>query len=334
MREMFFIDAYSETMLEEMERDASIFVIGTDIFERGGNFLQLKHAGKTFGRKRVIDAPISEAAMVGLSVGAAMTGLRPVCELNFEDFALGAMDEVINQAAKIRHMFNGQIQCPLVIRASAGSARSAGPQHSQTFETLYVNTPGLLVANPSTPEDVRGLLRTALRGNDPVIFLMHKMLSRVKGIVPEEDYTIPFGKGTITRTGRDVTIAAYSIMAVQALQAAADLEHRGISAEVIDLRTLAPLDVALVAESVKKTKRLVIAHEAYRHAGIGAEIAASIGEAVFDYLDAPIRRIGSKHAPFAFAKGLQEYIVPSKEAIVDAALSAVQGTGLDITEMG
>lgn len=325
MREITFAEAFAEGIREEMHRDPNVFVIGTDIRIRGGHFGQLKDVGATFGPKRVIDSPISEAAMLGLSLGAAMTGLRPVCDLNFEDFILGGMDEVVNQMAKIRHMFNGQIKCPVVIRGSTGSARSAGPQHSQAFESWYAHTPGLLVVNPSTPEDVKGLLKTALRGQDPVIFLTHKMLSRVKGHVPQEDYTIPFGKGKITRPGKDITIVSYSLTAQHALQAANDLEQQGYDAEVIDLRTIVPLDLALIAQSVKKTKRLVIAHEAYRFAGIGAEIAATIGEAVFDYLDAPIQRVGSKHAPYAFAPGLQQYIIPGKQDIVEAALKSLQG---------
>jgi acetoin:2,6-dichlorophenolindophenol oxidoreductase subunit beta len=263
--------------------------------------------------------------MVGLALGAAMTGLRPVCDLNFEDFIMGAMDEVINQMAKIRHMTNGQISCPVVLRGSTGVARSAGPQHSQALEAWYAHTPGLLVANPSTPEDVKGLLKSALRGNDPVIFLTHKMLSRVKGFVPEGDYTVPFGQGKITREGTDVTIVSYSLMAQHALKAANELEKQGVSAEVIDLRTIVPLDMGIIIQSVKKTKRLVVAHEAYKHVGIGAEIAATIGEVVFDYLDAPIKRVGSKHAPYAFAPGLQQYITPGPKDIIDAALSIMQG---------
>lgn len=325
MREMFYNDAFAETIKEEMERDPNIFIVGTDLRLRGGNFGQVKDVWSTFGDRRVIDTPISEAAMAGLSLGAAMTGLRPVCDLNFEDFVFGAMDEIVNQAAKVRHMFNGQISCPLVIRASSGSARSAGPQHSQSLEAWYMHTPGLLVAMPSTPEDVKGLLRSALRGDDPVIFLTHKMLSRARGTVPDDDYTIPFGKGKILRTGKDITLVAYSIMVPQSMQAADELEKMGISAEVIDLRTIVPLDIPLVAESVRKTKRLIIAHESYRHGGVGAEIAASIGEAVFDYLDAPIGRIGSRHAPIAFNIGLQQYIIPTKKEIVAAALTALQG---------
>lgn len=325
MREITFAEAYAEGMKEEMQRDPHIFVIGTDIRIRGGHFGQLKGIGEQFGHKRVIDTPISEAAMMGLSLGAAMTGLRPVCDLNFEDFILGAMDEVVNQIAKIHHMFNGQFTCPVVIRASTGSARSAGPQHSQSFEAWYAHTPGLLVAIPSTPEDVKGLLKSALRGNDPVIFLTHKMLGRVKGRVPDEDDTIPFGKGKIVRSGSDVTIVSYSVMVQHSIRAADELDALGISAEVIDLRTIVPLDLELVAESVKRTKHLVIVHEAYRRGGIGAEIAASIGEIVFDYLDAPIVRLGSKHAPFSFAPGLQQYLIPDKRDIINAVLSSRGG---------
>lgn len=325
MREMTFAEAYAEGIREEMQRDPRIFVLGTDIRIRGGHFGQLKDVGKTFGPKRVIDTPISEAAMVGLSLGAAMTGLRPVCDLNFEDFILGAMDETVNQIAKINHMFNGQFKCPVVIRGSTGSARSAGPQHSQSFESFYAHVPGLLVVTPSNPTDVKGLLKTALRGDDPVIFLTHKMLSRIKGIVPDGDYTTPFGQANIVRSGEDVTIVTYSIMVQKSLQAAKALEQEGISAEIIDLRTIVPLDLETVIESVKKTKRLIIAHEAYRHSGIGAEIAASVMDAAFDYLDAPIQRVGSKHAPYAVAPVLQEYIIPGVQDVVDAAMEVMRG---------
>ncbi len=325
MREMTFGNAYAEGVREEMERDSTIFVLGTDIRIRGGAWGQLKDIGKTFGNKRVIDTPISEAGMVGLSFGAAMTGLRPICDLNFEDFILGAMDEVVNQIANTQYIFNNQFKCPVVIRASSGAARSTGPQHSHMFESWYAHIPGLLVALPSTPADVKGLIKTALRGDDPVIFLAHKMLSSVKGHVPEEDYTIPFGKAKVVRQGTDVTIVTYSIMVSKSLQAADELQKLGISAEVIDLRTIVPLDLETVAESVKKTKRLVIAHEAYRRGGIGAEIAASIGEIVFDYLDAPIVRVGSKHAPIPLSPVLQEYINPNRNDVVEAVKSVMRG---------
>lgn len=328
MREMTFSAAFAEGIHEEMERDPNIVVLGTDIRIRGGHFGQLKDVGKRFGPERVIDTPISEAAMVGMSLGAAITGLRPVCDLNFEDFYLGAMDEVVNQIAKVRYKFNGQLRCPLVIRASCGAARSTGPQHSQSFEAWFAHTPGLLVASPSNAADVKGLLKTALRGDDPVIFSTHKMLISARGLVPDGDYTIPFGQANVVRRGDHATIAAYSIMVPKALQAAEELEKQGIRVEVIDLRTLVPLDLATVAESVKKTKRLVVAHEAYRSGGIGAEIAASIGEAVFDDLDAPILRVGSRHSVMPVSPVLQQAITPDKSDIVSAVQSVMEGVAV------
>ncbi|UVI32971.1 alpha-ketoacid dehydrogenase subunit beta [Paenibacillus spongiae] len=325
MRELTYASAYAEAIREEMERDPNIFVLGTDIRIRGGHFGQLKDIGKTFGHKRVVDTPISEAAMVGMSLGAALTGLRPICDLNFEDFYLGAMDEVVNQIAKVQYKFNGQFKCPVIIRASSGAARSTGPQHSQSFEAWFAHTPGLYVAMPSTPEDIKGLMKTALRGSNPVIFSTHKMLSSLKGHVPEHDYAIPFGQAKIVKPGSDVTIATYSIMVSKSLQAAAVLEKQGISAEVIDLRTIAPLDLDRIAQSVRKTKRLVIAHEAYRHGGIGAEIAASIGETVFDYLDAPIMRVGSKHSVMPVSPILQDAITPNQNDVIAAVNSVMEG---------
>lgn len=328
MREMTFSAAFAEGIHEEMERDPNIFVLGTDIRIRGGHFGQLKDVGKRFGPRRVVDTPISEAAMVGMSLGAAMTGLRPVCDLNFEDFYLGAMDEVVNQIAKVRYKFNGQFKCPLVIRASCGAARSTGPQHSQSFEAWFAHTPGLFVAAPSNAADVKGLLKTALRGEDPVIFSTHKMLIGAKGLVPDGDYTIPFGQANVVRPGEHATVVAYSIMVPKALQAAEELAKRGILVEVIDLRTIAPLDLDTVASSVRKTKRLVIAHEAYRTAGIGAEIAASIGEVVFDDLDAPILRVGSKHSVMPVSPVLQNEITPDRSDIVAAVLSVMEGVAV------
>lgn len=325
MRELTFASAYAEAIREEMERDPTIFVLGTDIRIRGGHFGQLKDIGRTFGHKRVIDTPISEAGMVGMSLGAALTGLRPVCDLNFEDFYLGAMDEVVNQIAKVRYKFNGQFSCPVIIRASCGVARSTGPQHSQSFEAWFAHTPGLLVAAPSNAADVKGLLKTALRGDDPVIFSTHKMLSNIKGKIPDGDYTIPFGQANIVREGTDATIVAYSIMVPKALQAAEELAKEGVSVEVIDLRTIVPLDLETVAASVRKTKRLVIAHEAYRHGGIGAEIAASIGEAVFDDLDAPIMRVGSRHSVMPVSPVLQDMVTPNKNHIAAAVHALMEG---------
>lgn len=323
MCELTFGEAYAEGLREEMERDSRIFVLGTDIFLRGGHFGQLRDLGSRFGRERVIDSPISEAAMLSAGMGAALTGIRPVIDLNFEDFVTGAMDELVNQIAKWSYMSAGQLQVPLVIRASDGVARAAGPQHSQSLEAWFVHTPGLQVAIPSTPADVKGLLKKALRGSNPVVFLMHKMLSRVKGPVPEGDVTVPFGRAAIRRAGNDVTIVAYGIMAVHAVKAAEELAAQGIDAEVIDLRTLSPLDMETLLQSVRKTNRAVVAHEAPKVGGLGSEIAATIQEEAFDYLDAPVLRVGAAHTPVPVAPALQDAVIPGVKQVVDAVRTLV-----------
>jgi pyruvate dehydrogenase E1 component beta subunit len=307
---------------EEMERDETIFVLGTDLYIRGGHWAQVKGLGSEFGPDRIRDAPISEAGMVAAGVGAALNGMRPVVDLNFIDFIFGAMDEVINQAAKVRYMWN--VPVPLVIRGTAGVAMG-GAQHNNSVEAWFSHMPGLLVATPATPADTKGLIKSALRGEDPVIFLMHKMLTGFRGTVGGPDDLVPFGRGQVARPGTDITVVAYSIMVHKALQAAERLAGEGISAEVIDLRTVFPLDLELVEESVRKTSRLVVVGEAPRHGGIGAEVAAAVQEAVFDHLDGPVLRVGGRHSPIPHSPVLFESLIPQAADIERAARFAMNG---------
>ncbi len=318
MAETTFGQAFAQGLWEEMERDPNIVVLGTDILLRGGHFGQVSGLGERFGARRVVDTPISEAGIVSLGMGAALTGLRPVVDLNFEDFILGALDEVVNQVAKWSYMSDGRLSVPLVIRASDGAARGSGPQHSQSLEAWLAGTPGLKVVVPSTPEDVKGLLKTALRGRDPVVFLMHKMLSNIRQEVSAQDVCVPFGQAAVRRAGSDVTIIAYGIMVSRALRAANVLQKAGIEAEVIDLRTLSPLDTETMVGSVRRTSRAVVAHEAPRFGGFGGELAAILQQAAFDYLDSPIVRVGGKHSPVPVAAGLQQAVLPDMEEIVSA----------------
>ncbi len=311
-----YAQAFQQGMREEMARDDRIFVLGTDLLDRGGHFGQVFGLGKEFGASRVRDMPISEAAMVATGVGAALNGMRPVVDLNFIDFSFGAMDEIVNQAAKMRYMFGTPL--PLVIRGTSGVALYAA-QHNNSLEAMFAHMPGLLVAIPSTPADTKGLLKSALRGEDPVIFMMHKKLSGTRGEVGGPDDLVPFGKAAIRRSGNDVTIVSYSQMVFKAMEAAATLAESGIEAEVIDLRTVMPLDFETVAESVRKTGRLVAVTEAPCFGSIASEVAARIQESVFDWLAAPVTRVGAKHAPIAHSPTLYEAELPQAADIVHAA---------------
>jgi acetoin:2,6-dichlorophenolindophenol oxidoreductase subunit beta len=315
--------AFQQGMTEEMTRDETIFVIGTDLFERGGHFAQVKGLGPAFGEERVRDAPISEAAMVAAGVGAALNGMRPVIDLNFIDFVFGAMDEVVNQAAKARYMWG--VRVPLIIRATSGVAY-AGAQHNNSLEAWFAHTPGLLVAYPATPFDTKGLLKSALRGDDPVIFLMHKKLSGLRGEAGSSEDLVPFGQARIARAGRDVTIVGYGTTVGQALEAAENLEREGIQAEVIDLRTVAPIDMKTVKESVIKTNRLVVVGEAPIQCSVASEVAATIQEELFDFLDAPVTRLGGRHTPIPHSPPLIDAVIPQVAGIEEAARRVV-GTG-------
>ena len=312
--------AYRQGLAEEMRNDDRILVYGTDLFERGGHWGQVRGLGEEFGRDRVRNAPISEAAMLAAGVGAAMNGLRPVVDLNFIDFAFGAMDEIVNQAAKVRYMWGSPM--PLVIRGTNGVA-GGGAQHNNSFESWFAHTPGLLVAMPSTPADTKGLIKSALRGQDPVIFLMHKLLAGLRGEIGGEDDLVPFGQGVVRRPGADLTIATYGVMVSRSITAAEQLAEDGIEIEVIDLRTVAPLDLDLVEASVARTRRLVVVTESPRHGGIGAEIAAAMGEALWDVLDGPVLRVGAPHVPIPHSAPLLEAATPSVADIVRSVRLAV-----------
>ncbi len=305
--------AFQQAMREEMRRDESIFILGTDLFIRGGHFAQVKDIGPEFGRDRVIDAPISEAAMVAAGVGAAMNGMRPVIDLNFIDFSFGAMDEIANQAAKARYLWGNPV--PLVIRGSSGVAGYAA-QHNNSLEAWFMHMPGLVVVMPSNPADTKGILKSALRGDDPVIFLMHKKLTGSRGTVGGPDDLVPIGKAAIVRVGSDVTILASGIMVQKALAAADTLAADGVEAEVIDLRTIFPLDTEAILESARKTGRVVVVTEEAPYASVASEIAALVQEEIFEYLDAPVARVTAAHAPIPHSPELIDALVPHVDTIV------------------
>ncbi len=311
-------EALAEALDQEMARDEGVFVIGEDIRAHGGIFGQFKGLPEKYP-DRVIDTPISETCIVGAGLGAAITGMRPFVDLHFADFVTTAMDEIVNQAAKIRYMFGGQVKVPLVIWAPDGGGLSAAAHHSQCLEAWFVHTPGLKVVIPSEPADVMGLTRSAIRDNNPVIFFQHKKLFAHKGPVPSNEFAIPLGQAKIKRQGRHITIITYSLMTHICLEAARSLEEHGIEAEVIDLRTLKPLDFDLIASSLKKTYRALIVHEACLTGGFGAEVAARIGEELFDFLDAPVTRIGAKDVPMPFSPVMENFVIPQKDDIVETA---------------
>jgi pyruvate/2-oxoglutarate/acetoin dehydrogenase E1 component len=312
MSPLTYSQAYREGLAEEMAANSAIFVMGTDILLRGGHFAQVLGLGERFGAERIRDVPISEAAMVAAGVGAAVQGMRPVVDLNFQEFAYGAMDELCNQAAKIHYMFD--IPVPLVVRATNGIAYG-GAQHNSAIESWFAEIPGLNVAVPSTPSDAKGLIKTALHLDDPVLFLMDKMLTGVRGEVGGPDVFTPFGLADVVRAGDQVTLVAYGASLRTCLQAAEQLATDGISVEVIDLRTLYPLDVETVAESVRKTGRAVMVDQSAGYGGVSAEIAASLQEAAFDYLDAPILRVHAPHSPAPQSPPLLTAYLPDSAAV-------------------
>lgn len=324
MRTITYGQALSEAMREEMVRDEAVFVIGEDMGVMGSVFGLTKGFMQQFGAHRVIDTPISESGFTGMSVGAAIRGLRPVVELMYVDFAGVCFDPIINQAAKMRYMTGGQVSVPMVIRAPQGAGRRNAGQHSQSLEALFTHIPGLKVVLPSTPYDAKGLLKTAIRENDPVMFIEHKLLYATKGEVPEEEYLIPLGKADIKRPGKDVTILAYSRQVQFALQAAKELAELGIDAEVLDLRSLVPLDWESIAASVAKTHRVAIVQEAVQRGGYAGEIAAQIMEQLFDELDAPVKRIAGLNVVPPFSPALEDLIYPGPAEIV-AGVKALCG---------
>jgi pyruvate dehydrogenase E1 component beta subunit len=317
IRELTNTEAMVEALKEEMTKDPSVFIIGEDLVAHGGIFGQFIGLPQTFPG-RVIDTPISETAIVGAGLGAALTGMRPFVDLHFADFTTTAMDEIANQTAKIRYMSGGQVKIPLVIWAPDGAGLSAAAHHSQSLEAWFVHTPGLKVVSPCYPSDVKGLMKTSIRDHDPIIFFMNKKIFSQKGPVPEEEYLIPLGKADVKRKGTDVTVITYSIMVLHTLEAAEQLEKEGISVEVLDLRTLWPMDWKMVAQSVSKTHRVVVAHEACLTGGFGAEVAAHIQEALFDELDAPIIRVGAYRVPIPFSPPMESFVIPGRDSVIKA----------------
>jgi len=318
MPNMTFAQALNDAHKVEMERDPNIYVAGEDVGIYGGIFGVTSGLLDQFGDKRVKDTPITESAIIGSAVGAATVGLRPVIELMFVDFIGVALDQLYNQAAKMKYMFGGKAKIPMVMRTTCGAGIGAAAQHSQCLEAMFMHLPGLKVAMPSTPYDAKGLLIESIRDDNPVVFLEHKMLYGLEGDVPEGDYAIPFGQADIKREGRDVTVVATANMVHTALSAAEKLDAEGISVEVLDPRTLYPLDEKGIIESVIKTHRLVIIHEEVKFAGSGAEIAALVAEEAFDYLDAPIVRVAAPFCPVPFSQPLEQAYIPSEQQLIDA----------------
>jgi len=317
MREITFAQATLEAMAEEMRRDERVFVMGEDIARQGGIFGQFKGLPQEFGFDRVRDTPISETAIIGAAVGAALAGMRPVADMHFADFMGVCMDELFNQMAKIRYMFGGQCKVPVVVRAPDGLANRAAAQHSQSIESWFMHIPGIKVVAPSNPADAKGLLKAAIRDDNPVIYFENKILYRELGPVPEGEYIVPIGKANVVKEGKDVTIISYSIAMKHANKAAEILAKDGIDAEVIDLRTISPYDKDTIMESVKKTHRLVIIHEAVKQGGVGAEIAAFVAENAIDYLDAPILRFGAPFVPVPFSPPLEDAYKLNTDEIVE-----------------
>jgi pyruvate dehydrogenase E1 component beta subunit len=310
--------AISDALREEMERDENVFILGEEVGVWGGTYAVTRGFYDQFGEKRVRDTPIAEAAIIGAAIGAAMTGLRPIAELMTINFAFSAMDHIVNEAPKLRYMFGGQFKVPMVIRAVGGGGRQLGATHSQTPDAIFAHFPGLKVVAPGTPEDAKGLLKAAIRSDDPVLFIEHATLYQWRGEVPEEDYTIPIGKSKVQRPGDAVTVVSYSKGLQMTMEAADRLAKEGINIEVVDLRTLRPLDMEPVIDSFKKTNRAVIVEEGWRSYGVGAEVAARLYEDAFDYIDAPIKRVAQKEVPLPYNRTLEQMALPQVEDIIKA----------------
>ena len=316
-------EAINQALREEMERDKNVILIGEDIGLFGGAMAVTKGLYERFGEERVIDTPISESVIIGGALGMALTGLRPIAEIMFIDFTLVCMDQIINQVAKVRYMLGGQVEIPLVIRTQGGGGKGYAAQHSQSLEVLFSHIPGLKVIMPSNPEDAKGLLKSAIRDNNPVLFIEHKLLYNEKGEVPDGDYTIPIGEARVCREGKAVTIVSHSRMVLLALKAADYLDKEGISCEVIDLRTMRPLDVKTIIKSIQKTHRLITVEEGHLSFGLGAEVAARVTELAFDELDAPPLRIGALETPIPFNESLEKEVLPSPEKIIKAVRQVI-----------
>jgi len=311
-------EAISQAMWEEMERDPKVFILGEEVGVWGGSYAVTKGFYDHFGGERVRDTPIAEAAIIGAAIGSAMTGLRPIAELMTINFAFAAMDHIVNEAAKLHYMFGGQFVLPMVIRAVTGGGRQLGATHSQTPDVIFAHFPGLKVVSPGTPEDAKGLLKAAIRSNDPVLFLENATLYQTRGEVPDGDYVLPIGKSKVQRPGKDVTIVTYSKGLEISLKAAELLAKEGVEAEIVDLRSLRPLDMDPVIESFKKTNRAVVVEEGWKSFGVGAEVSARIYEQAFDYVDAPIRRVAQKEVPLPYNRTLEQSALPQVEDVVVA----------------
>jgi len=324
MRRITYRDALREALREEMLRDKTVFLLGEDIGRYWeGAFRVTKGLAEEFGDERVRDTPISESAIIGVAAGAAITGMRPIAEIMFGDLSALAMDQIANQVAKMRYMFGGQAKVPVVIRTPFGAGVNIATHHSQSLEAWFMHVPGLKIAMPSTPYDAKGLLKTAIRGDDPVMFFEHKLLYPVEGEVPEEEYMVPFGVADVKREGKDVTMVATLYMVHKALSAAEILSKQGIEAEVVDPRTLVPLDKQAIVDSVKKTGRIAIVTEDCKTAGVSAEIAALVAEEALDYLDAPIKRVAEPDTPIPFSPPLEQFVIPDEKSIVKAVKEIV-----------
>jgi len=319
LRELTFAQAIREALAEEMRRDANVCIMGEDVAEAGTPFKVLSGLVEEFGKERVLDTPISEAGFTGMAVGAAMTGLRPVVDIMFGDFITLTMDQMVNQAAKVHYMSGGKWRVPMVMRTTLGATRRSAAQHSQSLHAWFSHVPGLKVVLPSTPYDAKGLLKAAIRDENPVVFFEDKMMYKLKGHVPNQEYTIPLGVADIKREGSDITLVATSSMVQVALGAAARLEEAGISTEVIDPRTTWPLDEKTLIESAKKTSRVIVLDEGYERYGVTAEIASVIAEGAFYDLDAPVKRMGAMHVPIPFSPPLEDLTVPTEQTVFATA---------------
>jgi pyruvate dehydrogenase E1 component beta subunit len=319
MAQITYREALNQALREELERDERVFIMGEEVGYFGGAFKVTDGLLAVFGEKRVRDTPISELTIAGAGIGAAMGGLKPIVELMTINFGLLAMDQIVNNAAKIHYMFGGHAKVPVVIRAPQGAGHQLGAQHSQSLEAYFLHCPGIRVVLPATPADAKGLLKTCVRQDDPVIFLEHESLYGVKGEVPEDDYLVPLGKANVMRSGKDVTLISYSKCVYDSMAAADALENQGIDAEVIDLRSLNPLDIGTVLDSVRKTGKAIVVYEGWRTGGAGAEIAAQIQEAAFDHLDAPVARVATLDTPIPYNARLERAAMPSPAQIIEAA---------------
>ena len=325
MPEIGYLEAINQALHEEMERDKNVFMAGIDIAERGDVFGATQGLYSKYGKARIMDTPIAENGIIGLAIGSAARGLRPVVTIMFMDFIGVCFDQILNQMAKMKYMYGGKVKLPLVVRTNAGAGTSSAAQHSQSLEALICHIPGLKVVMPASPYDAKGLMKAAIREDNPVFVVQHKRLGRIREEVPDGDYEVPLGKARIVREGKDITLVATSFMVHEALAAADRLAERGIEAEVVDPRTLVPLDIETIVESVKKTHRVVVAHEAVRFCGVGAEIASQITEQAFDYLDGPPLRIGAPSSPVPYSPALEKEWVPGADEILAAANTLVGG---------